>query len=170
MSEQKLPRVRKTLISSCFSISINQIPPYKELVKGKEHSCVITRRNDAAFLYITPAGAAEVKARVVVGDATYRRTIRFAYRLVGYGARRWIGCDCGRLVNSLYLKDSYIACRHCHNLLYDIRRFTKGSIRYRINRQQAINALKNKITYITFGDYGYTRKAKRLMEMTKMYR
>ena len=170
MLKQKPSKVSKTLICNCYSLDLFLIPDASILARG-EHSTIITKSSNAASLYIsaTPENQDKIKVKVVTDESEFNQTVEITRKLITFGLRRYFLCGCGRKVNSLYLKRGTFACRHCHNLVYEITRLRKGTWLYKLNRSEKIKAAEHQVRRISYGRIIYTRKARQTMAMAKKY-
>lgn len=168
--EQKIPRVRKALTCDCYELGLYMIPSVAILTKG-QHSSIVTKRQGIAFLYVSKEAANEdkIKVRVQTGESEFNQTIEITRAKITFGVRRYFKCGCGRKVNALFLKRGQFACRHCHNLVYEITRLKKGTWLYKLNRSEKIQAAAHQVRNITYGKVGLTMKARRVMALTTKY-
>jgi hypothetical protein len=145
------------------------IPQSSELVEGG-HTGIIANRYSLGFLYISAdsTNTDKINIKVTARGKEFNQAIKISKKLITFGVRRYFQCDCGRMVNSLYLKDGSFKCRHCHDLAYEVTRFRKGSWLYRINRRERIQAAQHQVRNISYKNV-YTRKAKMVMELAAKY-
>ena len=170
MIELGPPRATKTLMTDCFSLDLYMVPDNAILAKG-EHSTVITRPSDLACLYISADDpySDKIMVRVCHGRTELTQAIELTRTAITFGLRRYFLCSCGRRVNSLYLKHGHFACRHCHNLAYEITRLRVGTFAYKINRHDKIEDAKHQVRNISYGSVGYTRKARQVLSLVSKY-
>ena len=144
--------------------------PRKPLEAGEGHSTLIGRSQGLACLFVSSEHkkSDRVSVRVVEVDGDkdreYKDIVNITRRQITFGIRRYFKCGCGHLVNTLYLKSGDFACRHCHNLVYEITRLKKGTLAYRLNRHMKVQAMEHQVRNITYRDV-YTRKARQVMAM-----
>lgn len=175
MTKQKPQRIRKTLICDCYALDLYLIPravALAELAEGEEHFTIITKSFSLAFLYVSAEATNENKVRVRVvtlEKLTFNQTVELTKMKITFGVRRYFKCTCGRKVNSLYFKNFTFKCRHCHNLIYEIKGLRKGSPAYMLNRNNKIDAASHQVRHITYGKIGLTMKARRVMELINRY-
>lgn len=167
-NKQKTPRVPKALTCDCYELCLYMIPSMAVLDKG-QHSTIITKRYNLAFLYVTKDATNEDRIRVKVQTekSEFNQTIELTKEKITFGDRRYFKCNCGRKVNSLFLKHAQFACRHCHDLVYETTRLKKGTWLYALNRSFKIEAAKNQVRNITYGKVGLTMKARRVMALIR---
>jgi len=166
MIDFKPPKTTKTLITDCFGLDLYMIPNTAILAKG-EHNTIITKPNTVANLHISADDhdTDKVIIRVDHNSNVITQTIDLARKFITFGLRRYLVCDCGQRVNSLYLKHGHFACRHCHNLAYEVSRLRKGTFSYRLNRLDKIESAKHQVRNISYGDISFTRKARQVMAL-----
>jgi hypothetical protein len=163
----KQPRVPKRLICDCFSLKLFMTPRASVLAKG-ERFAIITRRNEMALLYASSAPESDdkVKVRIVNNkEEKLSQVVELTNNKITFGTRRYFKCGCGKRVNTLYFKHNSFKCRHCHNLAYEVTRYKKDSMLYKINRHLKAEAMEQQVKNITYGNIGLTRKARQLMTL-----
>ena len=170
MTEEKSIKFTRTLINDCYSLGLYQVP--RDLILSK-HKCssLITSCHSFAKVYMSvdPANDSKIRVRIITDKASLNQAIEIVYKRITFGLRRYFLCRCGRMVNSLYLKNGILKCRHCHQLAYEITRLRKGTFLYRINRISKIKSIEHQTRNLFYGDRGYTRKAKRAMALLAKY-
>lgn len=147
------------------------IPKLSSLVSRGEHYGIITKRHKLAYFKLSSSNEGSNKLNIIVTDGETRiiQTIELNSAPVTFGFRRYLLCSCGKQANSLYLKDSRFACRHCHNLAYEITRLKKGTLNYKLNRNIKIQSVSKQVRNIIYGKVGHTKKARQVMAMISKY-
>ncbi len=163
---KKPPKAPKALTCDCYELCLYMIPSMAALDRG-ERSTIIPKRGKSAPMYINkdPTNENKIKVRVQTEKSEFNQTIELTKEKITFGVRRYLKCSCGRKVNSLFLRHTQFACRHCHDLAYEITRLKKGTWLYVLNKYFKIEAASNQVRNITYGKVGLTKKARRVITL-----
>ena len=170
MIKQETSKSIKTLITDCYCLELYMIPN-ASILSSREHCGVIVKSRGIASISISADKKNLDKLKIIATNDGMRvvQVLELSRKHISFGLRRYLLCSCGKQVNSLYLKQNKFACRHCHDLAYEITRLRPNTLAYKLNRNIKIQSMSHQVRNIIYSKVGHTKKARRVMAMISKY-